>query len=526
MTWKLQVLGSVQLARDGQSPVRLGRKGAAALACVATQRSGVARSILIDRLWADRDIDLARNALRQWLFQLRRMLGPDDFIEASGEQVFIDNTRCDVDLWRFLDGAQSKNPERWTQAASLYRADFAQGLASDDAWIETERERIRICAQGLLKRMGERAKEVDAQASLGLARALLAHDPLDERTYRALMMLYAQLGMRAKSIALWHECRRVLRLEVGAEPSRETREIFESVEQAGDEKARAVVQPIRPVRGHAGSPSVTRDRDEAQALAQDYMLLATHHYFRGTAEDNVQARKAYTMASTTAPHSIDYAMCAAWTYFTDFQFGWNGNPDQNFAHCQQLGDALMRREADHPLAIALWGRLSLWQGDYRGAVQAFSTTVKLRPDDAGMLCNAADAIMRAGHASDALALVNRALQVEPGNRGVYHAVEGNIRFALGDLDGAMTAFEIAIRRHPGMCSAHSGLAAVLAELGRVDAAREAERCAHNAGNLRMSLDFARNVIPFADPGLRHRWVHAWQLAGVPNHEPRLRRAGV
>jgi tetratricopeptide (TPR) repeat protein len=224
------------------------------------------------------------------------------------------------------------------------------------------------------------------------------------------------------------------------------------------------------------------------------------------------------------PDSVDFAMCTAWTYFTDFQFGWNGDPDRNFAHCLQLGEALMRRQPEHPLALALWGRLSLWQRDYRGAVDAFSATAALRPQDAGMLSNVADAFMRAGRPSEALEFVNRAHQIQPGNRGVLHAVEGNIRFALGDLDGAMAAFETARRRNPALCAAHGGLAAVLAELGRIDAARDAARQAEQAGDLRVSIDFMRDAVPFADPGLRHRWVRAWQLADVPLHDARLRQA--
>lgn len=524
MTWTLQVLGPVRLSRVGGPPLRLGRKGEAALACLAAQQGSVARSTLIDRLWMDRDAEQARNALRQWLFQLRRALGAEDFVDAHGEQIAIDPHRCNVDLWRFLQCARADNPGHWTEAAMLYRYEFAQGVASPDGWLETERERVRTVAQGLLQRMGARAQELDVEAALRLARTLLQQDPLHEGTYRALMALYTRLGLRAKAIALWHECRRVLRVEVGAEPSRETREAYERVEHALDADASADVQPIRAVRGHAGSEPLARNRDEAQSIANDYLLLGMHNYFLGTAEANARAREAYGRAATIVPESVDYAMCTAWTYFTDFQFGWNGDPERNFAHCLQLGEALMRREPDHPLALALWGRLSLWQEDYRGALDAFTSTVKERPHDAGMLSNAADAFMRAGRPKDALELIDRALQVDPANRGVYHAVQGNILFALGDLDGAMDAFQTAVRRHPGLCPAHGGLAAVLAELGRLDAARESALHAQSAQNLRMSLDFARTVMPFADRRLRNRWVNAWELAGVPLHDSRMRQA--
>ena len=43
--------------------------------------------------------------------------------------------------------------------------------------------------------------------------------------------------------------------------------------------------------------------------------------------------------------------------------------------------------------------------------------------------------------SAALDLVRRAKVIEPGNRGVYIPVEGNTGFAIGDLDGAVAAFE-------------------------------------------------------------------------------------
>ena len=527
--WTLHLLGPVRLARSGNAqPLRLSRKGEAALACLAARGDvPTPRTALIDLLWSDRTGDNARNALRQWLFQLRRAMGLDDILVATGDRLCIDRTRCDVDLWRFLEGAASERPSDWLLAASLYTGEFAEGLGEPPAfgqWLAAEREAIRMVARELLHRLSTQVDATDAQHVLRLGRLLVALDPLDESSYRALMATYGRVGMRAKAMAVWHECRRALRTEMGAEPSPQTRLAYDRITNEGPVPTHeSDPATVRPVRGRAGPPPLTRSLEEAAAIARDYILQGMHDYFLGSETNNAKARDAYSAAARIFPGSVEAAVSSAWTYFTDFQFGWNGEPAHNFRRCLQLAQDLMRRAPGDPFAQALWGRVQLWQGDYQAAVDAFEYTVRELPENAAMLANAADASMRAGKLDRSLELVLRAQAIEPGNRGVYLTVEGNTRFAMGDLDGAAMAFESGWRRHAGLCTARSGLGTVYAELGRVDEARELVQGSLKADNRRLSVEFAQYGIPFADPNLRRRWVRAWQVAGAPQHEPRLRQ---
>ena len=50
---------------------------------------------------------------------------------------------------------------------------------------------------------------------------------LTEPTYRALMRLHALNGDRTAAVRAYHDCAAILQRELGVEPSRATRELYE-----------------------------------------------------------------------------------------------------------------------------------------------------------------------------------------------------------------------------------------------------------------------------------------------------------
>jgi DNA-binding SARP family transcriptional activator len=511
VTSRLRVLGPFEL-RSGGSPVRLGRKSQALLAHLAIGGSnGSQRSSLISLLWADHDEEGARNALRQCLHQIRRSIGEEDLIYAEGDMLRLSG--CEVDLWRFGKLVANPTSNSLCQAGEIFGGPLACGLAATaefDQWLEGERQRLRHEAQGVLARLALAAlSTAEFETAIEFAQRLLRDDPLHEGCHRSLMVLYDRVGLRAKAVQTWDECVRILRTELGVEPSSETRTLHERLRgpHASNVSALAFVGPPSANPVHAAS----------QTRAHDHMLRGWQFYFLGSPADNARAREAFAAALADDPGKVDAATLYAWTYFTDFMFGWNAAPSWSFAQARRLADLGVAEHSGHPLMAHLDGKLLLWQMDYEGAVRQLERALAGHPSSPQVHANLADAQMRCGNCDEALRLVNRAKELEPNDRGFFRSVEGQARFCMGELDAARQAFESALTRHPQFCVARIGLASTWVELGELARARSSATMAL-AHFPRLSVDYAQDVVPMRDGRQRARIVDAWRAAGLPEHE--------
>jgi DNA-binding SARP family transcriptional activator len=502
--WTLQVLGPVRLlGRAGAVP--LGRKGEAVLGWLATRPNGSGpRRALVDLLWADRSESDARNSLRQWLFQFRRAHGADAPLATEGDRVLL-AAGCEVDLHRFVQLAQAPSPAGWLEACGLWRGDFAEGPSVSpafDAWRANQSEMLRDAAAALLDRMAQAPCDAPAlEAATALARSLLAIEPLHEGCWRALMQLQARAGLHARAMATWAECRRALRSGAGIEPGPETQATYRRVRQ----QARVGV-----VRGHAHPAPL--HPDDAQAQAADHAVRSLHHFFNGSPRDNVLAREAMAAASALQPHRCDYAVQGAWTWFTDFNFVWNGAPMANYLRAAAEARKLLQRFAGDPWPIAFDAKLKLWRGEFGAAVDGFAQAVTMAPESHALWANAADALARSGCHDEALAYAHRAIELEPMARGFPQFVAGLAHFGLGELDEALGAFESALRRNPGFCPALGGIAAVLSEQGRRGAAQDAAFRSFIFDSGQLTPVASQSLGPFAQAAMRQRWLKAWTAA--------------
>lgn len=502
--WSLQVLGPLRICRTdaGSEPVQLGNKAAAVLAWLALRPDHRGpRASLLDLLWNESPVDQARTAMRQCLFNLREALGAANPVCADRDSVFLSMPQVDLDLARFTKLACGSWEDRLA-ACAAYMGDCAEELkatAQFDAWIGTERRKIRNAAARLLEQCACEAREATEMAALEqLAHTLLARDPLHEGCWRALMTLHSRCGLHAQTEAVWHECRKVLRMQAGVEPSAQTARLHASLTAA---------------HPHAKPPAV---RDDAEAAAHDHFLRGWQHYFNGSAADNAMARTAYREAAALVPGRSVYAVLAAWTHFTDFNFGWNGTLHANYRRAANEVQALLTRFPRDPWPRLLEAKLALWRGDWKSSLEHFESVGAALPHDARVWANYADALMRAGRTGLALQSVERAMELDPADRGFFHFVDGTIRYATGDLDGALESFRGSLRRNENYCVAYGGIAAVEAELGHLDEARAAASRSP-LWDRASQLQQAMHVLgPYANPDMTRRWRDAWMKTRAPS----------
>ncbi len=238
----LSLLGTFRATLDGQPITGFeSAKVRALLAFLAVESDRPhARETLAGLLWPNfpnrdalRNLRLALSNLRQALGDHRAappfLLITRDTLQFNAAS---DHT-LDATTWLQQTTAQSAISNLQSQI-STYRGKFLDGFSCDSApfeeWLLLKREqigqRVLHALRDLTARSEERGEFEHAQT---YARQQLELEPWDEHVHQQLMRALAYGGQRSAALAQYETCRRLLKQELGVEPSRETTALYESI---------------------------------------------------------------------------------------------------------------------------------------------------------------------------------------------------------------------------------------------------------------------------------------------------------
>ena len=111
---------------------------------------------------------------------------------------------------------------------ALYRGDFAQG--SYEPWVDEQRSYYREQYLHLLEVLASMAqKQEEWSRSLQLGQMILKEDQFREDIHCLIMRAHVNLGNRGAARDQFESLRRLLEKELGVEPGRESRKIFEEL---------------------------------------------------------------------------------------------------------------------------------------------------------------------------------------------------------------------------------------------------------------------------------------------------------
>jgi len=233
----LALLGGFQGRLGAAAPLRLPTRKTKALLAFLALPPGRShpREKLASLLWGGMPEPQARQGLRQSLFALRKAVGvPPRALLVDGETVALNPSAVDVDVAEFERQVAEGTPAALDRAAALYRGEFLEGLALQEApfeeWLLTERERLReLALEALAKLLHHQRTTGATEAGLQTALRLLALDPLQEPVHRAVMRLYVQLGRRASALRQYQLCIGVLQRELSVEPETTTKQLYQEI---------------------------------------------------------------------------------------------------------------------------------------------------------------------------------------------------------------------------------------------------------------------------------------------------------
>lgn len=319
---RLHFLGGCEvLLPDG--PVHLETaKTRALLVYLASNPGPQPRHTLMGLLWGELPEANARRNLRRALWNIRRQLSA---FESPPPLLTDRETVCfnqEVAYWSDVEAfetacsrlapatqssASASDLDGLRSAVELYRGEFLEGFYVSSApafeeWALAERERLRVMALQALQYLVEGyASHAQVEKSLLCARRLLALDPWREEAHRWLMRLLARGGQRAEALAQYEACKQVLAEELGVEPARETRALYEQI-RAGAFQIPASNLPA------STTPFVGRVRELAEItelLANTDCRLLTLTGLGGVGKSRL-AREVAAQQISAFAHSVHY----------------------------------------------------------------------------------------------------------------------------------------------------------------------------------------------------------------------------
>jgi predicted ATPase/DNA-binding SARP family transcriptional activator len=237
-------LGRFDVRIDG-SPIEISSRKAQSLLAYLMLNLEVQhrREKVAGILWPETDEATARSKLRYSLWQLRKAVG-GQYILADKISLTINP---EADFW--FDGAvlEEAPGERLTteglqQVVSIYEGELLPGFYED--WVSLERERLQAIFERkigmLLERLviEERWREV-----LEWGEKWISLGQTPESAFQALMVAHSQLGDTSSAVRIYQRCVTTLDEQLGVEPSRETKEIYQLLFEGGKPDAAYLGEP-------------------------------------------------------------------------------------------------------------------------------------------------------------------------------------------------------------------------------------------------------------------------------------------
>ena len=238
---------SVQLHRQavtGSAKARHQRPLELLQALIAFGGRGVHAELLSQALWPDAEGDKAQNAFDVTLHRLRQLIHVKDLFLVHDRRLTLNSELSWVDVWAFeravnhaerlvgrLDEPQAVEELARSEdhILPLYQGAFLEREALRP-WSLSLRERLR---SKLLRHITDAGRAWETAGEWDRAiryyRKGLEIDPLIETFYQRLMFCFRQTGRISEALAAFQRCQAVLAEQFQIQPSRDTRELYNSL---------------------------------------------------------------------------------------------------------------------------------------------------------------------------------------------------------------------------------------------------------------------------------------------------------
>jgi Flp pilus assembly protein TadD len=256
------------------------------------------------------------------------------------------------------------------------------------------------------------------------------------------------------------------------------------------------------------APPATRRRT-TDIEAHDFLVRGRVLLMHSPGGNNL-ARTLLAKAIALDPASAEAHACLAISHY-----GAAVNYGEAAEANRVLGLACARKavslDQNDPSAHRALGYVRLYAGELEEAEAELQTALRIKPNHADILANMADLRILQDRPGDAVAWVEKALRLNPYPAGWYYWTLGFAYYAAGRYAEAVDALR---KEEVGRLPAKRILAASLAQLGRMDEAREETRRFLEINPGLLACRWAATQ-PFNRHEDRQHFVDGYLKAGLP-----------
>jgi DNA-binding SARP family transcriptional activator len=227
---RLTLIGRFALWRGSQE-IGVAASGQRLIALLALRDRPVGRIHVAGTLWPDYPTERSLAGLRTTLWRVNQ--SGEQLVAATPSLLSLDAAlEVDVqDLVAFAGRlADAKLPLRMADLDSVSVADLVGDLLPDwyDDWVQDEREGLRQIRLHALENLARRLSAVGRHCdAIQAALAAIRLEPLRESAHHTLIEVHLAEGNRSEAHRQFQRCRRLLREELGVEPSDSIRLLIE-----------------------------------------------------------------------------------------------------------------------------------------------------------------------------------------------------------------------------------------------------------------------------------------------------------
>jgi DNA-binding SARP family transcriptional activator len=215
------------------------------------------REELIDRFWADKDLEAGANNLHRALHDLRRITGMDLATLERGVARLAEWVWIDVEA--FEKAASCEDPALLGRAVEIYGG----GLLPDDPYSDTlaaRREGLRQRFVDVALKLAEHHRaSANPDACIAVLRRALETDPALEPAHRLLMEVLARSGRKGDALRQFGECVAAISQRLDTPPARATLDLRAAIERGN-------FDPTEPPTPAARAVAATRALDVSRRL--------------------------------------------------------------------------------------------------------------------------------------------------------------------------------------------------------------------------------------------------------------------
>jgi len=246
-----------------------------------------------------------------------------------------------------------------------------------------------------------------------------------------------------------------------------------------------------------GDQAALRARGTHNLDAYLKFLQAADYFKRFSKEDNILARQKYQEAVTLAPEYASAYVGIAWTHLLEPWHGWSDSPTESLELAMEYAQRALTLDESLSDAHAALGLAYLVMRQWDKAVEECELAVSLHPNSADNIVFLAMVLRAVGRIEEALALLNRAVRLNPMPPDFYLHEFGSCYRLMERYNEAIAILKRVLDGNPTYLNSRINLIATYVMSGKEEAAR-AEAVKVLSQNPDFSVERILREFPYKD----------------------------